>query len=515
MKLRYCSLYIFVIFIITGNNSDAQIPAVVAQHCYGGTGTDRANCIRQTADGGYIIAGSTTSYDGNVTGQHGSFDYWLVKTDSTGNLEWEKTFGGNSLDIANAVAVMPNGYIIAGSTESTNGDVTGNHGIADYWIVKTDLTGNLVWQKTFGGTGDDLARSVAITSSNEIIAAGWSNSSDGDVTANHGAYDFWIIQLDSAGNLLFEKSYGGTGFDYAHLLSVTSDGGYIVTGITSSNDGDVTGNHGSDDLWVMKADSSGSIEWQKSMGGSLNENGQSVKQTSDGGYIVAGFTSSFNGDVTNHFGGDDCWIIKLDSSGAFDWKHGFGGSANDYAHDVIENTSGGYDVFGETISNSGNVVGNHGNYDCWLLHLDSTGIFGYQLPLGGSLDEMGFSIIETADGFSLAGQTYSNNGDVSGNHGDFDFWFVQLQKSITGINTVSDEAGILITPNPSDGHCVISGDAFISSQVTVSNVTGDIISQTEFIGSLNADFSWLPAGVYMISVRNERSVSSSRLVITK
>ena len=167
------------------------------------------------------------------------------------------------------------------------------------------------WQKSLGGTNDENAYSIQQTADGGYIAAGYSKSSNGDVTGNHGFYDYWVVKLDGAGNIQWQKCLGGTSYDQAFSIQQTADGGYVVAGWSYSNDGDVTGNHGGDDYWVVKLDTAGIIQWQKSLGGTNDDYAQSIQQTADWGYVIAGGSGSNDGDVTGNHGGADYWIVKL------------------------------------------------------------------------------------------------------------------------------------------------------------------------------------------------------------
>lgn len=178
----------------------------------------------------------------------------MVKLNATGNVEWQKTLGGSDyFDLAHSIQqTSDGGYIVAGESSSNDGDVTGNHGLRDFWIIKLNTTGDIEWQKCFGGSNDDEARSIQQTTDGGYIVAGNSLSDDGDVTENHGGRDFWVVKLDSTGNIEWQKSYGGSNDDGAHFIRQTEDGGYIIAGNSESNDGDVTGNHGEGDFWIVK-----------------------------------------------------------------------------------------------------------------------------------------------------------------------------------------------------------------------------------------------------------------------
>lgn len=182
----------------------------------------------------------------------------------------------------------------------------------DYWVAKLDDSGELQWQKALGGSGDEIARSIQQTSDGGYVVAGYSNSTDGDVTENHGGEnDCWVVKLGINGELQWQKALGGSGNDIAQAIEQTNDGGYVISGGSDSEDGDVTGAHGGYDCWVVKLDGSGELQWQKAMGGSGADAGSSIKQTSDEGFVVAGYSNSMDGDVSGIHGAEDFWVVKL------------------------------------------------------------------------------------------------------------------------------------------------------------------------------------------------------------
>jgi PKD repeat protein len=403
------------------------------QKCLGGLSNENAHSIQQTADGGYIVAGYSYSNDGNVTGNHGDYDYWLIKLTATGTLDWQKCFGGLGTDDAQSIQqTSDGGYIIAGHSYSNDGNVTGNHGSSDYWVVKLDSAGTILWQKCFGGTNYESAYSVQQTDDGGYIVAGDTYSNNGNVTGNHGNYDYWVVKLDSDGNILWKKCLGGTSTDYARSIQQTEDGGFIIAGSTASNDGNVDGNHGNYDYWIVKLDNTGTIIWQKCLGGLSTDNAQSIQQTVDGGYIIAGYARSNNDDVTGNHGNYDYWIVKLDNTGTIIWQKCLGGTDIEYAYSIGQTVEGGYIVAGETLSNNGNVAGNHGASDYWIVRLDITGNILWQKCLGGTSYEDAYSVQQTADGgYIVAGDTLSNDGNVTGNHGMADYWIVKLKPDST------------------------------------------------------------------------------------
>jgi uncharacterized repeat protein (TIGR01451 family) len=399
------------------------------QKCLGGTGYDQANAIQQTTDGGYIVAGWTQSINGDVSGNHGGEDFWVVKLDMTGNIQWQKCLGGTGYDRAHSIQqTTDGGYIVAGHTNSNNGDVSGNNGYYDMWVVKLDYQGNILWQKCLGGTGYDRAHSIQQTTDGGYIVAGYTYSNNGDVSGNHGDSDMWVVKLDPQGNIQWQKCLGGTNWEEVWSVRQTTDGGYIVAGSTCSNDGDVSGNNGGSDMWEVKLDHQGNIQWQKCLGGTSDDYAYSIQQTTDGGYIVAGYTRSNDGDVSGYNGGySDMWVVKLDPHGDLLWQKCIGGTDWDEARYIEQIQDGGYLVAGLSV-----IIGNQ--YDFFVVKLDILGNLQWQKHIGGTTWDWAYSIKQTTDrGFIVAGWTNSINGDIIGNNGSEDMWVVKLiEPNISG-----------------------------------------------------------------------------------
>ena len=350
-------------------------PIIEWQKCLGGSQADGSNSIQQTTDGGYIVGGYTDSNDGDVTNLHVPSDYWIVKLDNVGSIEWQKCLGGSNDDYANSIQqTIDSGYIVAGISKSNDGDVSGNHGLGDYWIVKLDNAGNIQWQKCLGGSNEDYAYAIQQTFDSGYIVTGYTTSTDGDVTGFHTLPDFWTVKLNSFGIDQWQKCLGGSNIDIARAVQQTLDGCYIIAGETLSHDGDVTGIHGSNnDFWIVKLSSSGSLEWQKTYGGSMIDQAYSIQQTLDSGYIVAGRAYSTDGDVNGLHGTIDCWIVKLNSTGSIQWNKCLGGASAEEAYNIKQTSDGGYIIAGKTRSTDGDVTGNHGGLgDFWVIKLSVT-----------------------------------------------------------------------------------------------------------------------------------------------
>jgi len=508
------NIFSLLAFILSLGMTAQTAPAIQWQKTLGGSNWDQGVSICQTTDGGSVLVSYSPSTDGNVTGNHGDGDYWVVKLDNSGNIQWQKSLGGSGYDYPYDIQqTSDGGYIVAGRTQSNNGDVTGYHGsvYSDFWVVKLDANGNIQWQKTIGGNSEDIAYSIKQTSDGGYIVAGQSSSTDGDAIG-HLSYnntDLWIVKINSIGNIQWQKSFGGYGTELALDAKQTSDGGYIVAGATDSNSGDVTLLYGEYDYWVLKLDSTGNLQWQKTFGGSGTDSAQSVIQTSDGGYMVAGLSRSGNGLVHDHYGNlytNDAWIIKLDASGNIVWKKSKGGTGNDVANFIKEVPDGGYVFAGYSSSDDGDAAGNPtGSANFWIVKIDNNGNVIWQKSMGGSLADFGESMSQTSDGgFIITGSSYSNNGDLTFHYGNPtypDIWVVKLGPEVLSTNETNFEK-FSIYPNPATDKLFVSGlssdEKYEIYSVTGQKLTNGITSQ--FTVNVND----LQKGGYFIQIKDKK-----------
>lgn len=357
---------------------------------YGGTGDDslRGNVV-QTIDGGYALSGYTNSFGA------GGYDFWVIKTDAVGNMEWNKTYGGSQDETCiDMYQTNDGGYTLFGNTSSFG---AGNW---DMWLVKTDADGNALWSKTYGGTGDEQGICVIQT-----IDGGYALSGETD-SFGAGLMDFWLAKTDASGNMQWNKTYGGTSQDHGKNTVQTSDGGYAMIGYVSSFGA------GAQDFWLVKTDALGNMLWSMTYGGAGNDQGDGVIQTVDGGFLLTGRTQSFGA------GSMDIWLVRTDASGNMLWNKTYGGAGMEYGVFATPTADGGYAIVGFTTSFGA------GFFDFWLVKTDASGNMQWNMTYGGAAVDVSTSIVQTSDGgYAIGGWTNSFGA------GNYDFWLVKTDAS--------------------------------------------------------------------------------------
>jgi hypothetical protein len=355
--------------------------------------------------------------------------------------QWEQDFGGSGDDVLYSLQQTSDGGCILGGSSSSglSGTRTStNYGGYDYWVVKLDGNGNKVWDKSFGGTGDDYLYALQQTSDGGYILGGGSSASSvspGKTSPSYGGFDYWVVKLDPSGNKIWEQSFGGTGDDNLNSLQQTSDGGYILGGGSSASSvspGKTSPSYGGFDYWVVKVDANGNKLWEQSFGGGGDEVLYSLQQTSDGGYIPGGFSNSgvAGNKTSTNFGGSDYWALKLDANGTKQWEQSFGGSGNDVLYSLQHASDAGFILGGSSASGlSGNKTNaGYGDLDFWVVKVDANGSKQWDQSFGGNGPDVLSSLQQTSDGGCMLGG-YSASG-VSGNktsasRGGYDYWLVK------------------------------------------------------------------------------------------
>jgi hypothetical protein len=426
-------------------------------------------------------------------------------------IQWEKSFGGTDADAACVVKpTSDGGYILGGYSYSdiSGAKSTPNYGLGDYWMVKLDASGNKQWDRSLGGTQFDGLTAIHQTSDGGYILGGISFSDPSGIktSGNYGAGDFWIARLNASGTKQWDKSFGGTNLDTLTALKQTSDGGYILggTSFSAASGNKTSASIGSDsgDYWIVKLDANGNKQWEKSFGGNDLDELRSLQQTSDGGYIIGGFsTSTATGNKTSvnlGSGTSDYWVLKLDASGNKQWERAYGGSDADELYALQQTSDGGYILGGHSYSGvSGNKSsGNFGSYDYWIVKLNASGTKEWDKSFGGDNEEKLRSVEQRGDGgYILGGVSLSgisgNKTGISSAADSADYWILNLdangnkqsEQSIAR-SYADDISGLQATP---DTGCVLNGktNAMASADVdfSITKLTGLLRISSSTYGS--------------------------------
>jgi len=442
--MKNVSIKLLYVWICFGLFFSKEINAQWAK-TFGGASNDIAYSVQQTTDGGYIIAGKTSSFGS------GSEDVLLIKTDASGNIQWIRTFGeANYSEGASSVEqTSDGGYIIAGYR---GGDIL---------LIKTDAIGNVQWAKTFdGGSYDEYATSVQQTSDGGYIIAGY--------TYQYGYYyDFLLIKTDASGNLQWSRIMGGANSDIAHSVRQTTDGGYIIVGNTLS--------FGVENLEVLliKMNANGNFQWAKTLGGTGSDWVYSVQQTTGGGYILAGGTYSLNTGL-------DVLLISTYGNGVLQWVKTFGGVSSDFGYSVRQTSDGGYIIAGYTYSFGA------GGKDVLLIKTDASGNIQWAKTFGGADDDEAYSVQQTTDGgYIIAGITKSFGA------GGFDVLLIKTDAngnscfgSNTNLNVINPPFGTALAfPSTT----IISASANVNPAVSSPSVTANTICSSSVNENLCSD----------------------------
>jgi hypothetical protein len=480
-----------------GSAQQVCAPRMQWQQTYGGNSSDYAAQLQETSDGGFIIAGSSFTHLGNTGGGnktapfYGNSDFWVVRADSQGNKLWDQSYGGASDEhLWSVQQTADGGFILGGSKTSPN------FGQADFWLVRTDSSGNKLWDRSFGGDLNDIAKSVRQTSDGGYVLAGYSSSSAGGnkTSSNFGNSDFWIVRTDANGQKLWDRSFGGARSDELYVVRETSDGGFLLAGRSSSEIGGnkTSGSFGYDDGWVVRIDANGDKLWDRSFGGEFFDEIRTLAATDDGGFVLGGISNSHLGTgnkTSANYGGYDFWAIWVDSNGAKLRDRTYGGGNNDVLH-TVNKVGDGFILAGDSSSRRGDygtkTSRSYGGSDYWVVRLDVIGNQVWDESVGSRESDVSAGGYLTRDGgFVAGGHSYGSGGSkTSPTFANGDFWLVKFQAE---------------TPGDCDGDGVPDGQDLCPDTPagTVINSNGCAISQL-----CPCTNEWQSAGEYVRCVRD-------------
>ncbi|MNQ24817.1 hypothetical protein D3C85_380220 [compost metagenome] len=549
MKKLYIVLSLFLTILTYSQD-------ILWEKSYGGTHADYLFDAQPTADYGFILAGSSVSdKTGNKTeDNHGDLDYWIWKMNEKGELDWQKSIGGNGFDLLQSIkGTKDGGFILAGTSSSGSGDQKGEDckGITDFWVIKLDASGQEQWQRTIGGAGQDELLCAFQTKDGGYILGGSSSSNpplisntkpDGKLAAttkadlfnksekSRGNMDYWVVKLSKEGSIEWQKTYGGQYADLLRSMEQTTDSGYILAGYSNSpisgDKGD--NNKGVGDYWIVKINDVGEIQWQNSYGADGDDQLYVIHQTLDGGYIVGGNSNSTNalttqgGIVSN---GTDFWLLKLDVEGSVDWSKTYDFGKVDILTSLVENADHTYLIGGyakteanrSAVSTLAKAVGvstdKEGINDYIALKVDNKGEQIWNKTVGSAGEDILRKVIETRDGgYLMAGTSNSNSSkDKNSNIGGTDFWVVKL-KDKEKVEKV--KASIEAIPNPvRDYTNVIIGYDYNYGTATVVDITGRILQEFSISSrTVPVNLSRYSEGIYIINIKTDVKTESVKVI---
>ena len=483
-------LYKFVLLSVFGLSSFTVSSQNTWTNTYGTLYSDEGNSVIQTFDGGYIITGHASPNN------PWDSDLYLIKTSSSGDTAWTKTYGGTGNEIGVDVKqTTDNGFIICGYYSDSG------PGGFDVWLLKTNSSGDTLWTKTYGGVFNDYGNSVFQTDDGGYVIIGSTES------YGAGSSDYWILQTNASGDSLWSTTYGGFYNEIAFEAQATSDGGYIIAGYKQIQ-GFINA-----DVWLLKIYSNGEEEWSQTYGGDYGELAYSIQETADAGFIVSGYTRSFGS------GGDDVYLIKTDMYGDTMWTKTFGGFSNDAGNSVIETAEGDFIVCGHTFSYSAN-----GDMDLWLIKTDISGYTLWTKTYGGSGAELGFSVIETFDGRLTACGFTSSYGA-----GNTDVWLLHLEQDGTiGLmdHPSTNSTGYKLSqnyPNPFSGGTTIeyfiptSGNVSLKVYDLSGKLLTTLVNEYQQVGNHSVRFEnkQLQKGIYYYRLQTGSADYTKKFIVSR
>ncbi len=538
-------LFLLLTTLLSSQSWSQPSNTIEWQRCLGGSNVEYPKNIIATHDGGWVVVGISRSSDGDVNGAPSVLDFgWIVRLDQFGNTLWSRCIDGDGTStLYSALETADSGFILAGSTRSLYVVGEKTKGGNDALILKLNKDGAVVWQKVYGGSGSDYATSI-VENTREgggYIFAGGTTSLDGDVSGRHtstakDSSDIWVVKLTYSGEIEWQRCYGGEKGESANAMIQTPDGGYAFVGNTASHTGDVVGHHidsmGSYDAWVVKLGVTGNIIWQQCLGGSRDDIAYSIANASNGELIVAGRTYSPDNGMSNFhvstlvFGAADAFCALCSKEGSIIWQNCYGGNDEDEAYSIAYTDDGGFMFVGSTSSNDGDVMdchlillgGGFFDHDVWLKKINAKGMIEWQQCFGGTNNDYGFTVIPTKDKKILfMGQTSSSDGDVEGLHGSSDIWVVKLGIN-AGVTVASGfdltdlvrEKFLKIYPNPASSNVHLELLPWFTAQgVELYNLLGTKLLTETTVSENNATVNTkaLPNGTYIarISYTTEKS----------
>ena len=532
-----------ILFLIPMYSQD-----ILWEKSYGGKHAEYLFDAIPTPDYGFILAGSSISNkNGNKSDNNkGDLDYWVWKMDERGSLDWQKSFGGSGVDLLQSIQLTNDGgFILAGTSTSNKSEdkKDDSKGDSDFWIIKLDAKGGMMWQKTIGGSGQEKLQSIACTKDGGYIIGG-SSSSDKTESKDEknllyeknekcrGNQDYWVVKLSVNGTPEWQKTIGGNYVDELKSIEQTADGGYILGGYSNSLiSGDKTAdNFGLGDYWIVKLDETGNITWQKSIGGDKDDNLFALMQTKDKGFLLGGNSNSnaTNSKKKGNGKGTDFWVVKLDESGEILWQETYDYGKTDVLTSIVENEDhtfliGGYaqsETLAISTSNeeipkkSSKKADQEGINDYIALKIKDNGEEIWTQTVGSKGTDILKRLIEARDGgYLLAGTSKSEQSrDKGSSIGGNDFWVVKLKDKTKKEKT---KVAIEAYPNPAESftNTLVNYD-YNDGWAILYDLNGRQLQKIELHGehTIPIQLGNIPSGVYIINIKTNNGENSVKII---
>jgi hypothetical protein len=500
-----------------------QSQTIETQACYGGTGGDQGWWGQILPDDARIFGGMTNSNNGQVSGNHGGgVDAWAVKTDAAGSILFQRCIGGTDFEFGAAGVPTPEGgIVVVGQSLSNDGDFAGQlKGSSDAFVAKIGPSGNLVWAKLLGGSQGDIFEDVWPVASGGYIAAGETASNDGDITDYHGGQgDMWVVRFDENGNVLWKKTFGGTGLDGCRGIWKTNDGNFIVVGFTNSTDGPIPAAFGSRDVVLMKINPNGNVIWSNSYGGPNLEMGFSVRQKPNGEFVALASTSGNGGQVSGFHGVNDFWAFRTDANGNFLGQRALGGSQGDTPRRLEILPDGGLLVTGGTSSTDGDVANPSAAKDGWVARLSPTlDLLWSKVTVTGIESPISYATLLPSGNVFAVSSSGAVTGDVICAKGGGDVWLLEIAPPAVRTTEAEGARAFSLASNPSpDAFRVLAeGPSFESLELLVFNTLGrQMLATSGSLAELNTTLArtahW-QAGCYFLQIRQGQSAQTLKAV---
>ncbi|MCX6352359.1 MAG: T9SS type A sorting domain-containing protein [Bacteroidetes bacterium] len=511
--------YIFLFGLLFSFGLEAQDTTTAWMRNYGGNKADQfSTSVLATKDSGYIFLNSTNGTDSNVASIYGSGDddLWVVKTDKKGIIEWEKNYGCSVDDLpANILLTQDSCYLISGTVDKNDSDVTISKGGYDIWLAKIDRNGKLLWEKSYGGSDiEQIFKIINTPFDSGYIFTGYTLSNNKDVKSNKGGGDIWVVKLDKNGKILWQKTYGGSDYDEPNdIIQTPEDGGYLVCGRTRSADGDIKANIGDDDGFILKLDKKGGVIWEKNYGSNEADVLEAIIRMPDTSYILTGY-KKYSFTLTS----GDLWVLKIKNKSTVVFDRKFGGSNSEGAHCIVATNDSGVLIGGWTESHDGDVTGAYNQYSTvgWILSVSKSGALKWQKIVG---DTSKFSktllnsVAVTLDnGFIFSGLNQTGINALA--------LKLKGNKIITGMEERQIQAQnkeLVIYPNPAQGIFTLNLSTPQSGKIEITNTLGQsIYTQTiKEESTATIDLSKQAKGVYIVEliINNEELRIYKKVVV--